>query len=149
MKNDGKKCTPKGQAWYVNVWGSVHWKGVYRVGDRDWSFLIGQFKKPIRKFCTPRSLSPTLYTPFQCTLPHTFTYQACPFGVHCLSINIDILFFHHFSAKIIYCTKVQNYQTFGLLVASWPIPYMHTCTFGSTVIYIILQVLYMVKKKTS
>ena len=52
LKNDGKKrismfierqCTPKGQAWYVNVWGSVHWKGVYRVGDRDWSFLIGQF----------------------------------------------------------------------------------------------------------
>ena len=24
-----------GQAWYVNVRGSVHWKGVYRVGDRD------------------------------------------------------------------------------------------------------------------
>ena len=20
---------------YVNVWGSVHWKGVYMVGDRD------------------------------------------------------------------------------------------------------------------
>ena len=26
----------------------------------------------------------TLYTPFQCTLPHTFTYRACPFSVHCL-----------------------------------------------------------------
>ena len=38
-----RQCTLKGQAWYVNVWGSVHWKGVYRVGDRDWSFLIGQF----------------------------------------------------------------------------------------------------------
>ena len=39
LKNDGKKeerqCTLKGQAWYVNVRGSVHWKGVYRVGDRD------------------------------------------------------------------------------------------------------------------
>ena len=30
-----RQCTPKGQAWYVNVRGSVHWKGVYRVGDRD------------------------------------------------------------------------------------------------------------------
>ena len=27
-----RQCTPKGQARYVNVWGSVHWKGVYRVG---------------------------------------------------------------------------------------------------------------------
>ena len=27
------------------------------------------------------------YTPFQCTLPRTFTYQACPFSVHCLSFN--------------------------------------------------------------
>ena len=37
--NDGKKeerqCTLKGQAWYVNVQGSVHWKGLYRVGNRD------------------------------------------------------------------------------------------------------------------
>ena len=30
-----RQCTLEGQAWYVNVWGSVHWKGVYRVGDRD------------------------------------------------------------------------------------------------------------------
>ena len=30
-----RQCTLKGQAQYVNVWGSVHWKGVYRVGDRD------------------------------------------------------------------------------------------------------------------
>ena len=30
-----RQCTPKGQARYVNVRGSVHWKGVYRVGDRD------------------------------------------------------------------------------------------------------------------
>ena len=30
-----RQCTPKGQARYVNVQGSVHWKGVYRVGDRD------------------------------------------------------------------------------------------------------------------
>ena len=28
-----------------------------------------------------------LYTPFQCTLPRTFTYRACPFSVHCLSFN--------------------------------------------------------------
>ena len=29
-----RQCTLKGQAWYVNVRGSVHWKGVYRVVDR-------------------------------------------------------------------------------------------------------------------
>ena len=30
-----RQCTLKGQARYVNVLGSVHCKGVYRVGDRD------------------------------------------------------------------------------------------------------------------
>ena len=30
-----RQCTLKGQAWYVNVQGSVHCKVVYRVGDRD------------------------------------------------------------------------------------------------------------------
>ena len=30
-----RQCTLKGQAWYVNVPGSVHCKGVYRVVDRD------------------------------------------------------------------------------------------------------------------
>ena len=30
-----RQCTLKGQARYVNVRGSVHWKGEYRVGDRD------------------------------------------------------------------------------------------------------------------
>ena len=30
-----RQCTMKGQARYVNVRGSVHCKGVYRVGDRD------------------------------------------------------------------------------------------------------------------
>ena len=29
------QCTLKGQARYVNVRGSVHCKGVYKVGDRD------------------------------------------------------------------------------------------------------------------
>ena len=29
-------------------------------------------------------LPPTLYAPFHSTLPRTFTYRACPFGVHCL-----------------------------------------------------------------
>ena len=24
------------------------------------------------------------YTPFRCTLPHTFTYRALPYSVHCL-----------------------------------------------------------------
>ena len=39
-----KQCTPKGQARYVIVWGSVHWKGVYRVGRLTLGlqvFLIG------------------------------------------------------------------------------------------------------------
>ena len=30
-----RQCTLKGQARYVNVRGSVHCKGVCRVGDRD------------------------------------------------------------------------------------------------------------------
>ena len=30
-----RQCTLKGQARYVNVWGSVHWKGVYKVRDKD------------------------------------------------------------------------------------------------------------------
>ena len=30
-----RQCTLKGQAGYVNVRGSVHCKGVCRVGDRD------------------------------------------------------------------------------------------------------------------
>ena len=30
-----RQCTPKERARYVNVRGSVHWKGVYKVGDRD------------------------------------------------------------------------------------------------------------------
>ena len=30
-----RQCTLKGQARYVNVWGSVHRKGVCKVGDRD------------------------------------------------------------------------------------------------------------------
>ena len=30
-----RQCLLKGQAPYVNVWGSVHCKGVYRVGNRD------------------------------------------------------------------------------------------------------------------
>ena len=32
----------------------------------------------------------TLYTPFQCTLPHTFTYRACPFSVHCLPTHFRL-----------------------------------------------------------
>ena len=30
-----RQCTLKGQAWYVNVRGTVHCEGVYKVGDRD------------------------------------------------------------------------------------------------------------------
>ena len=30
-----RQCTLKGQAQYVNVRSSVHWKGVCRMGDRD------------------------------------------------------------------------------------------------------------------
>ena len=28
-----RQCTLEGQAWYVNVQGSVHWKEVYKVGE--------------------------------------------------------------------------------------------------------------------
>ena len=42
---------------------------------------------PSKNFCTPRSLSPIVYTPFQRTLPRTCTYWACPFSVHCLSFK--------------------------------------------------------------
>ena len=48
---------------------------------------LGENFALVPKFCTPRSLSPTLYTPFQCTLPRIFTYRACPFGVHCLPLD--------------------------------------------------------------
>ena len=35
-----RQCTPKGQAWYVNVWGSVHWKGVYIGGAKFFKFVF-------------------------------------------------------------------------------------------------------------
>ena len=36
-----RQCTLEGQARYVNVWGSVHWKGVYRVwGIETWGCNI-------------------------------------------------------------------------------------------------------------
>ena len=35
-----RQCTLKGQARYVNVRGSVHCKGVCRVGDREWGCKI-------------------------------------------------------------------------------------------------------------
>ena len=28
-----RQCTLKGEAWYMNVQGSVQWVGVYRVGE--------------------------------------------------------------------------------------------------------------------
>ena len=37
-----RQCTLKGQARYVNVRGSVHWKGVYRVGDRPEAAKLGR-----------------------------------------------------------------------------------------------------------
>ena len=66
------------------VIGQSKWRTKHVTFGRFW---LVNFKNQFKKFCTPRSLSPTLYTPFQCTLPHTFTYWACPFGVHCLSFN--------------------------------------------------------------
>ena len=35
-----RQCTLKGQAWYVNVRGSVHWKRVYRVGVQQGTIVI-------------------------------------------------------------------------------------------------------------
>ena len=45
---------------------------------------VGKFMHLIRIYALGQWL---FYTPFQCTLPRTFTYQACPFSVHCLSFN--------------------------------------------------------------
>ena len=50
---------------------------------------VCRWKTRLRKFrCSqilhPQYLPPTLYTPFHCTLPRTFTYRARPFCVHCL-----------------------------------------------------------------
>ena len=49
-----KAVYTEGAGRYVNVWGSVHWKGVYRVGDRDlgvqnffnWFFKLTNQKRP-------------------------------------------------------------------------------------------------------
>ena len=49
-----RQCTLKGQAWYVNVRGSVHCKGGYRVRDRDldvqnffnWFFKLTNQRRP-------------------------------------------------------------------------------------------------------
>ena len=38
-----RQCTLKGQARYVNVWGSVHWKGVYKVRDKDLGDQVHKF----------------------------------------------------------------------------------------------------------
>ena len=38
-----RQCTLKGQARYVNVWGSVHWKGVYRLRDKDLGDQVHKF----------------------------------------------------------------------------------------------------------
>ena len=58
-----RQCTPKEQARYANVRGSVHWKGVYRVGDRDlgvqnflnWFLKLTNQKRPKAK-CLVRHL---------------------------------------------------------------------------------------------
>ena len=38
-----RQCTLKGQARYVNVWSSVHWKGVYKVRDKDLGDQVHKF----------------------------------------------------------------------------------------------------------
>ena len=51
-----RQCTLKGQARYVNVQGSVHWKGVYRVGDREtWGCKIFFFVFEIDQSETTKS----------------------------------------------------------------------------------------------
>ena len=35
-----RQCTSKGQARYVNIRGSVQWKGVYRARGRYWGCKI-------------------------------------------------------------------------------------------------------------
>ena len=44
-----RQCTLKGQAWYVNVRSSVHWKGVYRVGQVHKFPHMGKFMHLIRE----------------------------------------------------------------------------------------------------
>ena len=74
-------------------------------------------KTRLRKFrrsqiLHPQYLPPTLYTPFHCTLPRTFTYQAWPFGVHCLSpIRRNFLrrvFLRQTCLRRIFRTRVDN-----------------------------------------
>ena len=45
-----RQCTLKGKAWYVNVRGSVHWKGVYRVDQVHKFPQMGKFMHLICKF---------------------------------------------------------------------------------------------------
>ena len=48
-----RQCTLKGQAWYVNVRGSVHWKGMYRVGQVHKFPHMGKFMRLIQKGRAP------------------------------------------------------------------------------------------------
>ena len=36
-----RQCTLEGEAWYVNVWGSVHWKKMYIV--EEWTLGVEKF----------------------------------------------------------------------------------------------------------
>ena len=78
-----RQCTLEGQARFVNVRGSVHWKGVYRVGDRDLGVQKGayvlsggllhpQVSIPHPVHSLPVYTAPYIYIPglpLQCTLP--------------------------------------------------------------------------------
>ena len=58
-------------------------KQVCRWKTRLRNFRLRKFRRS--QILHPQYLLPTLYTPFHRTLPRTFTYRTCPFGVHCLS----------------------------------------------------------------
>ena len=38
-----RQCTLEDGAWYVNVWGSLHWEGVYNMGVIYWECKFFKF----------------------------------------------------------------------------------------------------------
>ena len=50
-----RQCTLKEQAWYVNVRGSVHWKGVYKVWGRHWGCKIFFNLLKLMQWCMVRA----------------------------------------------------------------------------------------------
>ena len=67
---------------HQNGSGKIRRKQVCRRKTRLRNFRLRKFRRS--QILHPQYLPLTLYTPFHCTLPRTFSYRACPFAVHCL-----------------------------------------------------------------